>query len=148
MSLHTAASQLFDNLHFTHKVHEKQCEVLSVSSIALRIISVAGVVIVLLLQFWQILEPANTQLTRRSIVVTVFEVGLLVFQLSFNYDNLLDQHRNSAKKALAIKNRLLVYMSASNMTETKLNEFADEINDLYFSAPQTGAIAKYLANRS
>jgi hypothetical protein len=148
MSLQTVASQLFDNLASTHKVHEKQCEVLSWTSAALRVVSVAGVVAVLLLQFWQILEPTNTQITRKSILVTVFEVGLLVFQLNFNYDKLLDQHRNTAKKALAVKNRLLVYMNGPKISEARLNEFAEEINDLYSSAPQTGIIAKFLANRS
>jgi len=138
---------VYDNLAFTHKVHEKQCEILSIASIIIRLLSVSLIVAVLFLQFWQF---ANTQTDRTllvwSIILTVAEVGVAFFQLNFNYDKLLDQHRGTAKNCLLLKNRLLVAKS-NPMTSNELMKYVDEANKIYEAAPQTGQLAKWMANR-
>ncbi len=137
---------LFDNLSYTHKVHEKQCEVFSAASVAMRIISVVLLVVILLLQFSQLLtDGESTLLIRISVGLTLLEVGLAFFQLNFNFEKLLDQHRTTAKKALAIKNRLLI--DKATITKAKLDQYVREINELYESAPQTGRIAKWITEK-
>ena len=139
---------VYDNLAFTHKVHEKQCEVLSYASIIVRLLSVTLIVSVLFLQFWQFANPqTNRTLLTWSIVLTVLEVGLAFFQLNFNYDKLLDQHRGTAKSCLLLKNRLLVGKTSA-ISSKQLMEYVEEANQIYAAAPQTGQLAKWMANRS
>jgi hypothetical protein len=138
---------VYDNLAFTHKVHEKQCEILSVASIVLRLVSVSLIVAVLFLQFWQFANPqTNRTLLVWSIILTVAEVGVAFFQLNFNYDKLLDQHRGTAKNCLLLKNRLLVAKS-NHISSNELMKYVDEANKIYEAAPQTGQLAKWMANR-
>jgi hypothetical protein len=140
------SKKIYDNLSFTHKTYEKQCEVLSIASICLRAVSVTLVVAVLMLQFWQLLYPSGSKtLTLISLALLVIEVGVAFFQLNFNYDKLLDQHRNTAKNLLSIKNRMIVDMQT--MTSQQLSAYVTELNVVYFNAPQTGELARLLANR-
>lgn len=143
-----AVEQLFQNLNFTHKVHEKECEALFWASNFLKIVGVFNVVTVLLLQFLQIRYGSSVILMDWSIYLTVLEVGLLIYQLNFNYEKQYELHRSTAKQALAIKNRLLVYKNTSRFSEDGMDKFVEEINTLYSFAPQTGKIAKFLANKS
>lgn len=142
-----ATKIIYDNLRFTHKVHEKQCELLSLGAFLIRIFSVLLICTVLFLQFWQIIDTRHGQiLTILSIIFTVVEVGVAFFQLNFNYDKLLDQHRTTAKSLLSIKNRLIV-AKAGRIGQEQLDEFVAELNEIYGGAPQTNRIAKFLANR-
>lgn len=146
MSLKEVIEKLSCNLNFTHKVHEKECEVLFFFNNLLKMVSVANIVAVLLLQFLQLIND-SLKLTNWSIYLTVFEVGLLSYQLSFNYEKMFEQHRNIAKRCLSIKNRLLLYRSNPKPIDKEVSIFIDEINELYAEAPQTGKLAKLLANR-
>jgi hypothetical protein len=119
---------------------------MNLSNIIARALSGVLIVVVLGLQLWQLLPDTDTAtLNRFSIAFTILEVGLVFFQLSFNYDKLWEQHRTSAKNMLVVKNRLLVAMSAP-LARKELDSFVDEINQLYLDAPQTGWLAKFLAN--
>ena len=141
------AETIYNNLAFTHKVHEKQCEILSYASIVLRLLSVTLIVLVLFLQFWQAAFPQNSKtLMIWSIALTVAEVGVAFFQLNFNYDKLLDQHRATAKSCLSLRNRLMV-AKINKLTATQLTGYVDEANKIYDAAPQTGKVAKWLADR-
>lgn len=142
-----ATKTIYENLKFTHKVHEKQCELLALGAFLIRIVSVLLICVVLFLQFWQIIDTGHSQLiTIWSIIFTVIEVGVAFFQLNFNYDNLLDQHRTVAKSLLSIKNRFIV-SKASSMSQKQLDSFVAEINEIYSGAPQTNKLAKWMANR-
>jgi len=142
-----ATNKIYDNLHFTHKIHEKQCELLSLGTLVLRLLSVILICGVLFLQFWQLIDTGHERtLVAWSIVLTVAEVGLVFFQLNFNYDKLLDQHRTTAKSLLIVKNRLIV-AKASGITQKLLGSFVDELNEIYSAAPQTNRLAKWLVHR-
>lgn len=143
--LEISVDKIYKNLWYTHKVHEKQCIILSIGSLAIRLLSVAIIVTVLLLQFIQALDNTNNSLTFPSIMLTVLEVGLSFFILNFNYDKLLEQHRSSAKQLVRIKNKMIVAQS-KGITAKELNEIANELSSIYFNAPQTGIIASVLAN--
>lgn len=147
MKLQDAAEKLYENLDFTHRVHEKQCELLSVGAFLVRIISVVLICVVLLLQFWQIIDTTHSQtIAVWSIIFTVIEVGVAFFQLNFNYDNLLDQHRNTAKNLLSVKNHFIVARTGK-VDQHQLDQFVNELNDIYRGAPQTNRLAKWMANR-
>ncbi|MEX2014823.1 MAG: SLATT domain-containing protein [Candidatus Saccharimonadales bacterium] len=146
MTLRKTTEKLYKNLNFTHRVHEKQCELLSLGTFIIRLVSVILICTILFLQFWQLLNTPTGTLMVWSVALTVIEVGVTFFQLNFNYDKLLDQHRNTAKSLLAVKNHFIIAMT-DNITKKQLEEYVDEFNEIYSNAPQTNKIAKWLANR-
>lgn len=142
-----ATDTIYDNLRFTHRVYEKQCELLSLGAFITRLVSVVLICAVLFLQFLQFIDTNHSSsITVWAIILTVLEVGVAFFQLNFNYDKLLDQHRATAKNLLTVKNRLIVAMT-EKLTKPQLELYVDELNDLYTSAPQTNRLAKWLTNR-
>lgn len=138
---------IYANLKFTHKVHEKQAELLSFGSIIIRIVLLLSLIGSLGLQLLQLLpEYANANLNRVAILVTLAGVGLSFYQLTFNYDKLLELHRNTAKDLLAIRNRITVAMDKP-VSQQDLNKFVEDLNQIYKRAPQTGWLAKIIANK-
>lgn len=143
-----AVDRIFDNLEFTHKIHEKQCELMATGSIITRLVSVGLISMILLLQFIQLLPNKNSdEITVATIILTVIEVGVAFYQLSFNYDKLLDQHRSTAKSLLRIKNEMIVDMDGE-LDKPVLKSYVNELNKIYNDAPQTGWMAKFLVNKS
>lgn len=143
-----AADKIYDNLDFTHKMHEKQAELMSIGSIVVRVLLLSSLLLSLGIQMFQ--QPTSAGMNAWSvvsIVSTLFGVGLSFYQLNFNYDKLLDLHRVTAKGLLGVKNRMMVAIEAG-IGKEELNQFVDELEPLYTSAPQTGRIAKWLVNKS
>lgn len=142
-----ATAEILNNLRYTHKMHEKQCEIMSFATLLLRIINVVFICAILALQFWQIMDINHTAIiVTLSIIFTVLEVGLAFYQLNFNYDKLLDQHRTTAKMLLSAKNNMIV-ACAEKVNKAQLESLVYELNEIYAAAPQTGRFAKWLVER-
>lgn len=142
----TAAKKIFENLAFTHKVHEKQAELMSLGSQILRILILTSLLFSLWVQLVQLIPNFSTgSLTTLGIISTIVGIGLAFYQLNFNYDKLLDSHREAAKDLLEVKNKMIVAMD-NGMTKAELNAFVDELNPIYRRAPQTGWLANILAS--
>ncbi len=143
-----ASDRIFDNLDFTHKMHEKQAELMSLGSIAVRVLLLSSLLLSLGIQMLQPTTGSGFGIWNiTSILSTLLGVGLSFYQLNFNYDKLLDLHRVTAKKLLNVKNRMIVARE-DDITQSQLDEFVLELNPIYESAPQTGWLAKKLVNRA
>jgi hypothetical protein len=141
-----ASDRIFDNLDFTHKMHEKQAELMSFGSIALRVLLLCSLLLSLGIQMLQPVANSNFEAWNVvSILSTLLGVGLSFYQLNFNYDKLLDLHRVTAKKLLNVKNRMIVAREGS-VSQKQLDAFVQELNLIYESAPQTGWLAKKFVN--
>lgn len=142
-----ASDRIFDNLDFTHKMHEKQAELMSLGSIALRVLLLSSLLLSLGIQMLQPTTSSGFGMWNTiSILSTLLGVGLSFYQLNFNYDKLLDLHRVTAKKLLNVKNRMIV-VREGGISQKQLDEFVQELNPIYESAPQTGWLAKKLVNK-
>jgi hypothetical protein len=141
-----AATELYENLWFTHKVHEKQAWIYSASSAFVKIMNVALISTVLLLQFIQLIKPELSCAGYWSLGFAVLEVGFAVFQLSFNYETQGEQHRMVAKKLCSAKNNMLIMKEKKN-AHVDLENMVTRLNEIYEQAPQTGWFAKKLADR-
>lgn len=143
-----ASDRIFDNLDFTHKMHEKQAELMSLGSIAVRVLLLSSLLLSLGIQMLQTTTGSGFGIWNiTSILSTLLGVGLSFYQLNFNYDKLLDLHRVTAKKLLSVKNRMIVARE-DDITQSQLDEFILELNPIYESAPQTGWLAKKLVNKA
>lgn len=143
-----ASDRIFDNLDFTHKMHEKQAELMSLGSIAVRVLLLSSLLLSLGIQMLQPTTGSGFGVWNIiSILSTLLGVGLSFYQLNFNYDKLLDLHRITAKKLLNVKNRMIVARE-DDITQSQLDEFVLELNPIYESAPQTGWLAKKLVNKA
>ena len=143
-----ASDRIFDNLDFTHKMHEKQAELMSFGSIIIRVLLLSSLLLSLGIQMFQPVAGSGFSfLSIISILSTLLGVGLSFYQLNFNYDKLLDLHRVTAKKLLNVKNSMIVAREG-NISQKQLDEFVQKLNPIYESAPQTGWLAKKLVNRT
>ena len=143
----TAAKTIFENLAFSHKVHEKQAELMSFGSKILRLLILGSLLFSLAVQLIPLIPDASsTSLTVLGIIATIIGIGLSFYQLNFDYDKLLDSHRELAKELLAVKNRMIVAMDGG-ITKSELEAFVDELNPIYQRAPQTGWLANKMASK-
>ena len=141
-----AVKTIYENLAFTHKVHEKQAELMSIGSKVLRLLILVSLLFSLGVQLAPLVPGFNTTtLTILGVISTIIGIGISFYQLNFNYDKLLDAHREMAKELLAVKNRMIVAMDET-MSRTELENFVNELNPIYQRAPQTGWLAKIMAN--
>lgn len=148
-----ALDDLYQNLRFTQKVHEKESYLSKLSSTLLKLINIGLISLILLLQFLQ-LRYVNRDYTNLSIIFAVIEVGIQAFQLSFNFETRHDQHRVAAKRAVELKNQLRVLKADAAQSKRITPQLIDRrdgivegINELYKSAPQTGFLARKLAEK-
>ena len=141
----TAVKKIYDNLAFTHKVHEKQAEIMSLGSQVLRMLILASLLFSLWVQLVQLIPDYDAgSLINLGIISTIVGIGLAFYQLNFNYDKLLDSHREAAKDLLEVKNKMIVAMD-NGMTQVELDAFVDQLNPIYRRAPQTGWLANIMA---
>lgn len=143
-----ASDRIFDNLDFTHKMHEKQAELMSLGSTVIRVLLLSSLLVSLGIQMFQPATSSGFGMWNIiGILSTLLGVGLSFYQLNFNYDKLLDLHRVTAKKLLNVKNRMIVAREG-NISQKQLDDFVQELNPIYESAPQTGWLAKKLVNKN
>lgn len=142
-----AIDRIFENLDFTHKMHERQAELMSFGSVAIRVLLLGSLLLSLGIQMFQSISPTGfSSWNVVGIIATLLGVGLSFYQLNFNYDKLLDLHRVTAKNLLSVKNRMIVARDR-DVSQEQLNKFVEELNPIYASAPQTGWLAKKLVNK-
>lgn len=143
-----AAKTIYDNLAFTHKVHEKQAELMAWGSKALRLLILASLLFSLGVQLAPLIPGASSStLTVLGVISTIIGIGLSFYQLNFNYDKLLDAHREIAKELLAVKNRMIIAMDGT-ISKSDLEDFVNEVNPIYQRAPQTGWLANAMASKN
>ena len=146
-----ALDMLYRNLRFTQLVHEGEAYLSKLTSTLLKIVNIGLIASILLLQLLQS-SRSSRDFTGASIALAVVGVALQAFQLSFNFENKHNLHRETAKNAVSLKNSLLLLkadlQSSARMTDELLarrDGTVEEINSLYTSAPQTGWLAKLVA---
>lgn len=121
---------------------------MSLGSIAIRVLLLSSLLLSLGIQMLQPDTGSDSRVWGTiSILSTLLGVGLSFYQLNFNYDKLLDLHRVTTKKLLNVKNRMIVACE-SDITQSQLDEFVLELNEVYENAPQTGWLAKRLVNKT
>lgn len=131
------------NLAFTHKVHEKESYLSKLAVTSLRILSIGLLGGALTLVYFD----KDNGYAEVSALLTVVSVLLQVFQLSFGFENKHESHRNAAKSALRLRDKLGLFIDdIDKKTEIQRDILTDEIGQFYKAAPQTGIISKSLAD--
>ncbi len=139
---------IYENLAYTHKVHEYEAYLSKLVVTTIRILSILMLSTALALQYLDA-KFQTRDYTSISISLTVISVLMQVFQLSFGFESKHDVHRSTAKSAVAIKNKMKIFIDEISLhTTDERDAIIEEINAVYETAPQTGMIAKLLADKA
>lgn len=138
--------QSFASTVFTHKVQEVAVENQENNVLIIKIINIAFVSIVLILLLIQVAKPENLIFSYIGAGVTIAEIIFLIIQLSFNFEQRVIMHKNSALKYMGLRDayRLLItdVMNESipdNEIVTRRNLLQREYQIISDLAPQTGS---------
>lgn len=102
--------QSFASIVFTHKVQEIAAENQESKVFIVKIMNVLLVSTVLILLVVQVSHPENLIFTHIGAGITVAEIIFLIIQLSFNFEQRVVAHKNSALKYMGLRDayRLLI----------------------------------------
>lgn len=95
--------QSFASAVFTHKVQEIASENQEKNVFIIKIINIILVLIVLILLIVQAANPNNLIFSFVGAGITVAEIIFLIIQLSFNFDQKVIMHKNSALKYMDLR---------------------------------------------
>ena len=95
--------QSFASTVFTHKVQEVASENQEKNVFIIKIINIVLVSIVLILLIIQASNPENLIFSFIGAGVTVAEIIFLIIQLSFNFEQKVIMHKNSALKYMGLR---------------------------------------------
>lgn len=137
--------QSFANTVFTHKVQEVAAEVQEKKAFLVKKINVLLVSLVLLFLFLQAKFPDNIIFTYIGVGITISEIIFLIIQLTFNFEQRMVVHKNSALKFLGLRDsyRLLITdIMNQSISRRELVARRDSLQREYQTicelAPQTG----------
>lgn len=138
--------QSFASTVFTHKVQEVAAENQEKNVLIIKIINIVLVSIVLILLLVQASNPQNLIFSYIGAGITVAEIIFLIIQLSFNFEQRVIMHKNSALKYMGLRDAYRTLITDVMNESVPANEIIARrdllqreyqiISDL---APQTGS---------
>ena len=137
--------QTYANTVFTHKVQEVAAENKCKTVQHIKIANVALVTIVLILLILQASYPARMIFSYLGAGITVFEIIFLIFQLTFGFEQMAIQHKNSALKYMQLRDkyRLLITDIMNDLSDDQIKAMRDLLQSEYQVisdlSPQTGS---------
>lgn len=128
---------------WSHKIHEKQADIYSkrfntieLVKILIAALTSAGIVFIFFKDYFWI-KASSTVLS----FITFF---IAMFYKSFNLQNLIVAHKNTASKLIAVRDRYKVLLTEIKIERapiedllSKYNELLKETNNIYLVAPNT-----------
>lgn len=138
------ARQQFAQSVFTHKVQESAAERNNVYFIWVKIINIFLVSLTLL---FLILQAFNQKIPIYSYIaagITLIEIIFLVIQLNFNFDKKMSEHKSSALKYMALRDKYKIFIVDivnNNLSDKEIRDKRDTLKNEYQlvsdMAPQT-----------
>lgn len=149
--------QIYSNLVWTHKIHEKQAEIYEwrvISFKTLIILTTLLVVIVLSMPDKLIFGSHEIDLKCIEIILALIDLFLILYEWGFKPEAKLQLHRITAKQLLPYRNRFSLLLSDKKnnlISDENFMEVRDEIigkvDEIYMLAPQTSKKAVKLAEK-
>lgn len=146
--------EAFGRVVYTHKTHEKECELLEGkvacikwANVILNTLTFGGIVsIIITNQLWlKCITGAISTLT----------LAFIIYQLSFNPDELAARHRQIAKELWFIREKYINVITdvmskvlSNEQIRHRRDELMGEVGNIYKFAPQTSTKAYKLAQEA
>lgn len=141
--------QTFANTVFTHQVQEAATQNQEGKAYIVKWINLVFVVLVLFLLVLQASNPENLIYSYFGILLSVFEISFMIFQLNFRFENRMMLHKNSALKFMGLRDNyrnLIADVMGSKIKIEDIRIRRDALQKEYQTicefAPQTG-ISEY-----
>lgn len=139
--------QSFASTVFTHKVQEIAAENQEKNVFKVKIANVVLVALVLLLMILQVSNPEQLIFTYLGVGITSAEIIFLIIQLSFDFEQKVIMHKNSALKYLGLRDAyrsLITDIMSERITSAEIVTRRDLLQREYQIisdlAPQTSGI--------
>jgi len=138
------ARQQFAQCVFTHKVQESATERNNVYFIWVKIINIILVSLTLLFLILQAFNQKNLIYSYIAVGITVIEIIFLIIQLNFNFDKKMSEHKSSALRHMALRDKyknFIVDIINNNLSDKEIRDKRDVLQNEYQfisdMAPQT-----------
>ena len=133
--------QMFAQTVFTHKVQECACERNETKQTIFDWISIVCASLTIISLALDSILPGWYYLKHIGIVLTLFELIVLIIEKNFQYGKRANEHKNSAKKFLQLRNDYLNLiadiMSNKEGVDIRRNELTNRYSELCDLSPQT-----------
>lgn len=143
--------QSFANTLFTHKVQEVAAENKEKITTRIKVANIVLVLLILILLALQLSDPSNTIFSYIGSGIAIGEIIFLIIQLSFDFEQQMILHKNSALKYMQLRDKyrsLIADIMNEHVSQDGLISRRDLLQSEYQVisdlSPQTG-IAEYEA---
>lgn len=147
--------EFYGRLVYSHKTHEKQREILSEKVKHMKWFSVVSIGLTFLSTVLGALYPDQVWLKFLSVGLSAVSLSATVYQLNFSFDKQEAIHRQTAKKLLGFRDKLIVlilklmsdYESDYDL-QKEFDGISKEVSLIYEYAPDTSSEAYKRAQKA